>query len=267
METFETLGFERRGGVAWIMPDRPTAHNALDLGLARDLFRASLLCNDDPEVRAVLIAPRGGTFCPGGDLKSFAATGDQLPRHVREVTTYLHGAISRLARLDAPVVIAVNGIAAGAGMSLALTGDVVLAARSARFTMAYTGIGLCPDGAATYYLPRLVGLARALDLTLTNRLLDAVEAQQLGLVSRVVPDEELEQEAAALAEQLAAGPTRAYGAAKRLLRGAWNETLETQMELESQALAELAASADAREGIAAFLAKRKPGFRGREGGE
>lgn len=262
METFETLRFELREGVARITPDRPAAHNALDLGLARDLYRASLRCTDDPQVRAVLIAPRGTTFCPGGDLKSFAATGEELPRHVREVTTYLHGAISRLARLDAPLVIAVNGTAAGAGMSLALTGDIVLAARSARFTMAYTGIGLCPDGAATYYLPRLVGLARALDLTLTNRLIDATTALELGLVSRVVPDDDLERESTALAEQLAAGPTRAYGTAKRLLRGGWNETLETQMELESQSLAELAGSADAQEGIAAFLAKRKPGFGG-----
>jgi 2-(1,2-epoxy-1,2-dihydrophenyl)acetyl-CoA isomerase len=260
METFETLRFALADGVARITPERPAAHNALDLGLARDLYHATLRCTDDPRVRAVLIAPAGVTFCPGGDLKSFAATGDDLPRHVREVTTYLHGAISRLARLDAPVVIAVNGTAAGAGMSLALTGDIVLAASSARFTMAYTGIGLCPDGAATYYLTRAVGLARALDLTLTNRLLDADEALGLGLVSRVVPDADLEREAAAIARRLAAGPTRAYGAAKRLLRGGWNETLETQMELESQALARLAGTADAVEGIAAFLGKRPPKF-------
>ena len=263
MATFENLSFELRDGVARIAPDRPAAHNALDLGLSRDLYHAALRCTDDPAVRAVLIAPAGETFCPGGDLKSFAATGDGLPRHVREVTTYLHGAISRLVRLDAPVVVAVNGTAAGAGMSLALTGDIVIAAASAKFTMAYTGIGLCPDGAATYHLPRRVGLAQALDLTLTNRVLDAPAARDLGIVARVVPDADLAAEASALATQLAAGPTRAYGAAKRLLRGGWNETLETQMELESQALARLSGSPDAGEGIAAFLEKRPPEFAGR----
>jgi len=160
-------------------------------------------------------------------------------------------------------VIAVGGMAAGAGMSLALAGDIVLAAESARFTMAYTGIGLCPDGAATYHLPRLVGLARALELTLTNRLITAAEAAELGIVARVVPDADLAQEAGALATKLAGGATRAIGAAKRLLRGGWTETLETQMEHESQALAALAGSADAAEGIAAFIGKRRPRFAGR----
>jgi 2-(1,2-epoxy-1,2-dihydrophenyl)acetyl-CoA isomerase len=199
----------------------------------------------------------------GGDLKSFAAR-DDLPRHLTEVTTYLHAAMSRLMRLDAPVVAAVHGSAAGAGLSLAAAADLVLAGASSRFVMAYTAIGLTPDGSGTWSLPRLVGLRRALELTLTNRRLSAAEAVQEGLATRVVPDDALAGEALALARSLAAGPTGALGAAKRLLRESLGRDLEAQMALETQSLAAAAASADSAEGIAAFLGKRAPGFRGQE---
>lgn len=259
---YSTLLFEQHDGLATIALHRPDAANAMDIEMARDLMRVAIQC-DDQSVRAVLISGSGRWFCPGGDLKSFASQAGNLPAHLKEMTTYLHAAISRFRRMDAPVVVAVHGVAAGAGMSLAMAGDILLAAESARFVVAYTGIGLSPDGSSTYMLPRLVGLRRALELTLTNRTLTAQEAFDWGIVSRIVPDDAIQAEARSLAETLAAGPTRALGMAKRLLQDGWNETLETQMENEAQGIAAMARTLDAREGIQAFMEKRTPKFSGR----
>ena len=165
--------------------------------------------------------------------------------------------------MDAPVVMAVNGVAAGAGMSFACSGDIVVAAESARFVMAYTRVGLAPDGSSTYFLPRIVGLRRALELVLTNRELSAQEALDMGIVNRVAPDAEFLTQARAIATQFAAGPTKALGIAKRLMHSGLTETLETQMERESQALADMGATSDARGAIAAFLEKQTPKFEGK----
>ena len=178
------------------------------------------------------------------------------------MTTYLHAAVSLLARADAPVVMAVKGVAAGAGMSLTCGGDIVIAAESARFVMAYSRVGLAPDGGSSYFLPRIVGLKRALELALTNRELSAQEALDLGIVTQVVADTEVLSRAGAVAAQLAAGPTKALGATKRLMHSGWSETLETQMEQESWGIADMARTSDAQEGIAAFLGKRSPEFNG-----
>jgi 2-(1,2-epoxy-1,2-dihydrophenyl)acetyl-CoA isomerase len=236
--------------------------NALNLDLAQDLLRAVLRCDEDPEVRVVVIAGTGRMFCVGGDLKSFTEQGEHLPHHLKELTTYLHAAVSRMARMDPPVVAAVHGAAAGAGLSLTCACDLVVAAESARFSMAYSNAGLTPDGSSTYYLPRLVGFKRAMELTLTNRQLSAQEAMEWGIVTRVVPDDDLSENANTLALQLAAGATKALGAAKRLLHIGWTETLETQMEHETQTIADMARTSDAHEGIAAFLEKRQAEFTG-----
>lgn len=259
---FKTLLFDIRENVAHITLNRPEAANSINEEMGMDLMHAALHCDEDPEIRAVLISGAGKIFSGGGDLKAFLAKGDQLPYHVKEITTYLHAAISRLTRMDAPVVAAVHGAVAGAGMSIAIACDVVVAAETTRFMVAYTRAGLVPDGSSTYFLPRIVGLKRALELTLTNRMFSAQEALQWGLVTRVVADNELLAQARAIAVQLAAGPTRAYGVSKRLLHSGWTETLETQMENESQAIANSARTADAREGITAFLEKRKPKYKG-----
>lgn len=258
----KTLLYEVKDHVARITFNRPDAANALDLQMALDLMHASIQASEDPAVRAVLITGAGKMFSGGGDLKSFAAQGDALPGHLKEVTAYLHAAISRFVRMDAPVIAAVNGAAGGAGMSLCLFADLVLAAESAKFTMAYTRAGLNPDGSSTYFLPRIVGMRRALELALTNRVLSAREALEWGIVTKVMPDAELLTEADSLARQLAAGATRALGKAKRLLHHSFSESLETQMEIEAQAIADSARTHDAREGIAAFITKRKPDFRG-----
>ena len=260
---FKTLLFDIRDNVAHITLNRPNEANSINEEMGKDLMHAALRCDEDPEIRAVLISGAGKIFSGGGDLKAFSAKGDQLPYYVKEITTYLHAAMSRLTRMDAPVVAAVHGAVAGAGMSIAIACDIVVAAETTRFMVAYTRAGLTPDGSSTYFLPRIVGLKRALELTLTNRMFSAQEALQWGLVTRVVPDNELLAQARAIAVQLAAGPTRAYGVSKRLLHSGWAETLETQMENESQAIANSARTADAREGITAFLEKRPPKYKGK----
>jgi 2-(1,2-epoxy-1,2-dihydrophenyl)acetyl-CoA isomerase len=261
---YDHLTLERRGAVATITLNRPDAFNALDLGLGRDLFHATLEVDDDRAVRCVVITGAGKAFCAGGDVKGFV---DNLPRIgslIKELTTYLHGAISRLARSDKPVIMAVNGVAAGGGLSLALAGDLVVAAESARFTMAYSRIAATPDGSSSYFLPRLVGLRRAMELYFTNRVLSAREALEWGLVTRVVPDAEFRGAVDALAAELAQGPTLAFGGAKRLLHQSTWESLETQMELEAQSIAAMGRTEDFRAGVTAFAEKRTPPpFQGR----
>lgn len=259
---YETLLFDVRDGVAYITINRPDALNALNNQMAHDLLDVMLTCDDEPAIRAVVLTGSGKAFCAGGDLKSFAAA-EHAGGHLKEVTTFLHGAISLMARLNAPVIASVNGVAAGAGMSLACACDLVIAAESARFTMAYTRAGLVPDGSSTFYLPRRVGLGRALELALTNRPLSSREALEWGIVNRVVPDAELATETEKLASELAAGPTASFGAAKRLLWTGLNETLETQMARESEAIAAAVRSSDAQEGIRAFIEKRPPRFQGK----
>ena len=259
---YDTLLFEVVGNVARITLNRPDAANSVNMQMARDLMAAAIQCDEDPDIRAVLLTGAGEMFSAGGDLKFMAGFGDGFPAGVKEMTMYLHAATSRFSRMDPPLVIAVNGTAAGAGMSLAASGDLVLAAESAKFTMAYTAAGLSPDGSSSYFLPRLIGLRRTQELMLTNRRLDAQEALSWGLVNRVVADADLAEEAATLATRLAQGPTRAYGAVKTLLAETFTTSLETQMEREARKIAEMARTADAKEGIAAFVAKRKPAFTG-----
>jgi 2-(1,2-epoxy-1,2-dihydrophenyl)acetyl-CoA isomerase len=260
---YQHLLLERQDHVATITLNRPEAYNALDLALGRELFHASLEVDEDPGVRCVVITGAGKAFCAGGDVKGFV---DNLPRIgilVKELTTYLHGAVSRLTRSSKPVIMAVNGVAAGGGLSFALSGDLVVAGESARFTMAYSKIAATPDGSSSYFLPRLIGLRRALELYLTNRVLSAREALEWGLITRVVPDAELRTAVEALARELAAGPTLAIGGAKRLFHQSTWESLETQMELEAQAIAASGHTEDFREGVTAFANKKTPTFHGR----
>jgi 2-(1,2-epoxy-1,2-dihydrophenyl)acetyl-CoA isomerase len=257
----KTLLFEKRDGVARVTLNRPDAANALDRTMARELMDVAIDCDTDPGVRCVVITGSGSRmFCAGGDLRAFVAAAEQGPALVKDMTTNLHAAVSRFARMDAPVIAAVNGTAAGGGFSLMCGCDLVLAAASASFTMAYTRAGLSPDGSSTFYLARLVGLRRAYEMALTNRVLSAAEALEWGLINRVVPDADLAKEVDALAAQLAAGPTMAFGVTKRLLLDGSAESLETQMERESRGIASMLGHRDGQEGVQAFLGKRKPSF-------
>jgi 2-(1,2-epoxy-1,2-dihydrophenyl)acetyl-CoA isomerase len=261
---YQYLLVERAANVATVTLNRPDAYNALDLGLGRDLFQASIELDEDSDVRCVVITGAGRAFCAGGDVKAFVDNLGRIGRHIKELTTYLHGAISRFCRSDKPVIMAVNGVAAGGGFSLALSGDLVVAGESARFTSAYSRIAASPDGSSSYFLPRLVGVRRAMELYFTNRVLTPREALEWGLITRVVPDAELRSAADGLARELAQGPTKAFGAAKRLFQQSTWESLETQMELEAQAIAACGHTEDFRAGVTAFAEKKPvPTFRGR----
>jgi len=259
---YDFLTFEVKDGVGLILLNRPEDGNAITLEMARELLEAASRCDEDPEVRAVVLTGSGKMFCAGGDLKAFAAQGDRVATYMREVTTAFHAAISRFNRMDAPVVAAISGTAAGGGLSLALATDIAIAAQSAKFTLAYTKIGLTPDGGSTYFLARLVGLRRAKELALLNPVLSARQALEWGLVNRVVADEEVLATALDTAKRLAAGATRAFGETKRLLLTGMTASLESQLEQEARAITALAGSADGREGMAAFLGKRPPRFMG-----
>ena len=252
------LGVE--GGVARLTLARPEAGNALDPALARALRDAA--ASLDSRVRVVVLRAEGRAFCVGGDLAFMRDCGDDVAAGVHGLASDFHEALESLARLDAPVVCAVQGVAAGGGMSLAIAGDLVVAAESAWFTMAYTAAGLSPDGGSTWTLPRLVGWRRATELMLLNERLDAARALELGLVSRVVPDGELDAVVSELARTLAAGPTGAYGEVKRLVRASWAASFEDQLAAETEAISARAGSPDGREGIRAFLEKRAPSFGG-----
>ena len=260
---YDNFDYRLENHVARITINRPKAYNALDLACMQELCDIVNRCGSDRSVRAVVITGSGSkAFCAGGDVASFARNPETVDLLLKEVTGFMHMAISRLAWMEAPVIAAINGVAAGAGLGLAAACDLAIAADNAVFTSAYTSIGLTPDGGASYYLPRLIGRRRAMELFLTNRVLSAQEALDWGLVNRVVPQADLEKEVGALAEQLANGPTRACGGVKKLLALSQNDSLESQMERESRQIAELARSPDGLEGVRAFVEKRKAAFAG-----
>ncbi|MEO0393220.1 MAG: enoyl-CoA hydratase-related protein [Pseudomonadota bacterium] len=263
--TLETLTFQRdeasQGAVAIVTINRPEAANALNDVMCRDLLTVAIACDEDPSIKAVLLTAAGDTiFCAGGDLTVFAKAGPNAGAMVKEMVTFLHGAITRFARMRPILITAVNGNAGGAGVSLTAMADLAIAADTASFTMAYTHVGLTPDGSSTYFLARAVGLRRAYDLALTNRSLTAAEAEDWGLVNRVVPAAELQDAALNLARQIARGPADSFAATKRLLLDSTVTTLETQLEHEATAIANAVGGAEAQEGIRAFLEKRMPDY-------
>jgi 2-(1,2-epoxy-1,2-dihydrophenyl)acetyl-CoA isomerase len=248
-------------GVASVVVNRPAVGNAFDVPMARGLLDIAIACEADPAVRCVTVTGAGKLFCAGGDVSLMGGAGPKLPQLLAELIAPLNAALSRLARMPKPLVTLVNGPAAGAGMSLAILGDIVLSARSAHFTPAYSAIGLTADGGLSWTLPRLVGLRRAQEIILTNRRVKADEAEAIGLVTRTVDDDALAAEGAALAKKLADAPTAALGAARGLLRESFETAFETQLDRELRSMA-VAGAGEAQEGLAAFLAKRPPNFKG-----
>ena len=260
---YRYVNFEIDGGIARMTLNRPEVGNALHIDMCKEMMDISIRCDEDPGVRVLVVDATGRMFCAGGDLRSFADHADNLGPVLKEMTIWLHGTFSRFARMRAPVVTAVNGIAAGGGFGLAMCSDYVIAGESASFTMAFTAAGLSPDSSSTWFLPRIIGLRRTQELMLTNRRIGAPEALDWGLVTRVVADDELGSETMAVAGSLARGPTEAFGSVKRLLAATFDNGLETQMEMEAREVTENARGVDGREGVGAFLAKRKPEFSGR----
>lgn len=261
--TGESIRYELRDNVAWITLNRPEQFNALGLEAMKELFEVANRCSSDPAVRAAVLTGAGEkAFCAGGDIASFEVPEAAIAARLKEMTAYFHMAISRLAWMPAPLIAMVNGVAAGAGLSLMAACDLAVAADGARFTSAYTRLGFTPDGSSSYFLSRLIGTRRAAELYMTNRSLTAAEALDWGLVNRVVPAAALADEVAAMAAELAAGPTRAFGGVKKLLLMATQDSLESQMERETRQIVEMAQSPDGLEGVRAFLDRRRPVFTG-----
>ena len=260
--TYAALRIDRDGGLARLTFTNAAKGNPIDAVLCAELCEAAIELSEDRGVRCVLIAAEGKAFSFGGDIASFVGDLGSLPRNIKRWTTTLHSAIARFQRMDAPVVAAVHGVCAG-GMSAFVAGsDIVIAADDARFVAAYAGIGYSNDAGSSIMYTRRMGLGRARKFLLLNETLDAAAALAAGLVDEVVPRAELQARAEAIARQLAAGPTRAFGEMRRLMTSVADQPLETQLELEAQALARIAATADAREGLTAFAQKRQPVFCG-----
>jgi Enoyl-CoA hydratase/carnithine racemase len=261
---FTTLTLRVADGVATVRLDRPEHGNAIDEAMARELSELATRLAEDPSVRVVLLGGNGPMFSAGGDIDLFTSTpAAGLPPLLRRMIDDYHLALERLAELEAPIVAAVRGAAAGGGLGMVCAADYVVTADDAVFTVGYGGIGLTADGGNTWYLPRLLGMRRAQEMFLLNRRLTAAEALDWGLVNRVVPAEDVEAEAEAVAATLATGPTRAFGGMRRLLRQSYDTGLRDQLADEKSVIVEVAATADAAEGVAAFAAHRRPRFEGR----
>jgi 2-(1,2-epoxy-1,2-dihydrophenyl)acetyl-CoA isomerase len=264
MADLETVNFEVADGAALIELNRPDNLNAWNLQLGLDLRTAIERARDDDTVRAVMVSGAGRGFSSGADLREQRDTTEggapDLSARLRDV---YHPVLVGLREMPKPIVAAVNGPAVGIGCSLALACDLIVAAESAYFLLAFVNIGLIPDGGSTAFVPARAGHARAVEMALLGERVPAHKALEWGLVNRVVSDDELVPEARALVERLASGPTVAYANAKRLLNRRLYADLEGQLEAEADAQREQGATADFIEGVLAFAEKRPPRFEGR----
>lgn len=250
-------------GVAHIRLNRPAAANGLGVELLRALHDVIMQCHGDRRVRVVLLTGEGRNFCAGGDVHDFAARGEQLPDYLRQATSYLQIVTLALMRLDAPVIAAVQGYAAGGGgLGLVCSADLVIAAESASFMAGGTRVAMAPDAGVTVTLARIVGLRRAMDILLNNPVLSAAQALDLGLINRVVADAQLMDEAFAWAHRLAQGAPLALAATKRMVWNGVGLSVEACLPEESRTVSALSGTADAREGLAAVIEKRAPKFQG-----
>ncbi len=249
-------------GIAEICLNRPAVLNALNLEACRALLDSCETLSRSSGLRVVVLRGAGSSFMAGGDLSQFRDAPDR-PAFTRDILAPLNSALLILDELPVPVIASVQGAAAGAGASIALAADLVVAAEDAKFIMAYARVGTSLDGGSTWVLPRLVGLRRAMEMALLAEPIGASQALVMGLINRVVPLADLRDETTALARRLAAGPTTAYGKIKRLLRDSLTQEYAVQLKAELEAFAACAATADFGEGLAAFFARRAAVFTGR----
>lgn len=253
-----------RDHVATLTLNRPEASNGMNLDMMRAIHAALMTCHGDPRVRVVHLRGAGANFCAGGDVREFADKGEQLGDFLREVTAYLQMAVSAMIHLNAVVVCEVQGYAAGGGgLGLVCASDIVVAGGSAKFMAGATRVGMAPDAGASVILPQLVGFRRAADIFLTNRIVDASEALDIGLITQVAADEALGDAAADAARRISLGAPKALAATKRLLWSGLGLGVDSCMPEEARTVSELSFTADAREGLAAVIERRKPAFSGK----
>ena len=258
---------DKTDGVATITFNRPEARNAVSMEMRSALIDSMLEIERDESIRCVVLRGAGDNFMAGGDLKNFAELAQLPPEerysHFERRIHTIQPLLISMQRMQKPVIAVVQGAAAGFGFSLAMACDMVVAADNARFASSYVGIGASPDGSGSYYLPRLVGLRRAMEIAMLGDFIDAPSALEMGLVNRVVGEAELEQEAQTLIKRLSRAPTIALGQIKGLMYASSENSLEAQMSREAESFAECTASEDWVEGVIAFNEKRRPQYRGR----
>jgi 2-(1,2-epoxy-1,2-dihydrophenyl)acetyl-CoA isomerase len=262
---YETIRLAKTDSVTTITLNRPETLNAFNFLMGEELLDALVACGKDDGVRVVILGGEGRAFSAGGDVKEMAAflKEGKPVRFFQRLIPLLHPILVEMTRMPKPVIGRVHGFASGYGMSLALGCDLVVAGESTRFNMAYVLVGLAPDGGSSFFLPRLAGTKRALEIFFTGDAIDVREAERLGIVNRVVPDTELEQATQDLARRLAQGAPLAMAEAKKLVYRGLGETLERQLEDEREAILRSAATQDFSEGVSAFVEKRRLTFQGR----
>ncbi|MEP1214163.1 MAG: enoyl-CoA hydratase-related protein [Marinobacter sp.] len=262
------LLYEKKSGVAYLTMNRPEVRNALSLEMREKLLTTLQILESDSAVRCVVLRGKGEHFMAGGDVKSFMEFTRLTPAErrltfINRIHTNLNGIMYTMRRLNKPIIASVSGAAAGAGISLALNCDLVIASDDAFFTLAYSRIASSPDGGATYYLPRLVGTKKAMEIALLGDRFTAAEARDMGMINRVVPAADLEEQTQKLAERLAKGPSKAYGNIKQLILQSSENSLEQQLQSEAETFGATVMAEDWVEGVSAFNEKRKPQFTGR----
>jgi 2-(1,2-epoxy-1,2-dihydrophenyl)acetyl-CoA isomerase len=263
MLDIESCSVEIVDGIGHITLNQPDRGNPFDLRFTTELSLVATELDENPGVRCVLLDANGKYFSVGADLKTMTRDRAELPRFIKNATAGLHTALSRFARMDAPLVVAVHALAVGGSVALSAASDFCIAARSATFYAAYTGIGLVPDGGGTTFIPQRVGVRRATEFFMRNETWTAQQAHDYGLINYVVDNDRLADEAWGLARELAAGPTLAFGELKNLIQSGWQQPIEAQMEQEARAMARVTKSDDGWNATQAVLAKQKPTFHGR----
>jgi 2-(1,2-epoxy-1,2-dihydrophenyl)acetyl-CoA isomerase len=258
---YEHIILEKKEGVATLTLNRPEKLNALNRKMTEELENAMAEISKDKDMRVLVITGAGRAFCSGADVSDMSPEASTA-----EARHWVHMAnkiILALTDLEKPVIAKVNGYAVGIGCSLALSADIIIAAENAQLGVIFSRIGLIPDGGSLFHLPRLVGPAKAKELIFTAKMVDAKEAERIGLINKAVPADELDNEVNTLAKQLAEGPTLAYGMAKKIINKGLNMDLSSVLEFEAFGQTLAGTTEDAREGVTAFLEKRKPEFKGR----
>lgn len=257
---FKAIQLEHQDGIALVTLNRPEALNALNDQMEEDLTRAFQIVQEDSRIRSLVMTGAGRGFCAGGDIKEM---GKYTALEMKEKLQKIHRFLLTFLNLEKPVIVGVNGVAAGAGFSLALCSDILIVSESAKFTAAFVKVGLVPDYGGLYLLPRLVGLSRAKEIFFTGRMISAMEAKEMGFVNQVVPSEDVLRTAMEKAKELAHGPLVAIGLMKRILNRSLDLDFLTICDQEALAQGICCQTEDHREGISAFLEKKNPNFKGR----